>query len=124
MNFGAAIIHPPVAKPKAKPRGRAAPTYDCGSYGRMTIAQMAKLAGVSVRTIEGRMYRGARREALVVAKLRPKHGPTTPVIGIACILAARFPNRVPTVKEIRKARPMSLAVAYRWQRAWREALAA
>lgn len=122
MTFGTATLRTPVAKPKGSPRGRTPATHTCGAHGSLTVEQIAKLAGVSARTIRSRVRRGARGEALVVGKFRPLRGPTTPVIGIACRLAIRFPGRVPSVDEIRKVRPMSLAVAYRWQRAWRAAL--
>ena len=48
---------------------RKAPLYDVGNGRRMTSAEIAKIAGVSPKTINGRYERGVRGKAL----LEPNH---------------------------------------------------
>jgi hypothetical protein len=47
-------------------------THDCGPYGRLTRAQIAKIAGVPVSAIDARVLRGAQGADLCRPLRAPK----------------------------------------------------
>lgn len=115
-----------IAGPKIrKARAR---KYDCGKHGKLTVSQIARLAGTTNKAIYQRIKRGFVGERLCELKYegrrkirRPCSNPT---ILIAVRLANAFPDRVPTAKEIAEVHPMSEGNAMRWRRAFAEVRAA
>ncbi len=121
MTFGIAAIHG-TAKRSRKLSSKQQPRYDCGQHGRLTMAQMVALSGITKQSLQYRLSQGVRGDALVSPrKVRQLAGPMCPVIRIACTLAATFPDVVPSVAQVRAAYPMSKASAERWRIAWRQA---
>jgi len=122
MGFGVAAIAGPKIR---KARGR---KYDCGKHGKLTVSQIARLAGTTNKAIYQRIKRGFVCERLCELKYegrrkirRPCSNPT---ILIAVRLANAFPDRVPTTKEIVEVHPMCERNAMRWRQAFAEVRAA
>ena len=113
-------------------RGKPAKKHDCGSHGLLTADAIARVSGLSVVTIYGRIRRGVRGEQLLLSapKHRPHHGiyrdhcagiGAAGGIEIACRFARMFRDRAPTANEVRSSFGMSRATAYRWVAAWKAA---
>lgn len=122
--FGSALLATP--RPKRRTgnyRGRA-PRYDCGQHGQLTSEQIEKVAGISRSGVLQRIKRGMKGDALAAPKLSDVRGTASkrPSLVVAYKLATLYPNRIPTLSEIQKVRPMTTKNAYRWQDAARRAL--
>ena len=126
MTFGAAILCcTRVAKPKGLPRGRKPPTYDCGRFGMLTMAEMLAKSGVTKQTMRYRMQKGWQGEHLLSGPFaREVRSPARPALNIAAKLAATYPRKVPTEREMIALHPMSRQAAWAWRNAWRSALEA
>ena len=106
-----------------KPRKRIGrpPTgkFDCGKYGRLTRAQIAIIAGISTKAVCQRINSGWKGERLCAAKrsgCNVKRGVVCrSTIVTAAKIARRFPDRVPSIKEIMQAHPMAESTARNWQ---------
>ena len=123
MTFGTAILRTPIAKPKGLPRGRKPPTYDCGSYGRLTMGEMLRKSGVTKQTMRYRLKRGWQGAHLLSGPYsRAIRSPARPALAIAAKLAAKYPHKVPTDREMIALHPMTRAAAWAWRNAWRAAL--
>lgn len=98
--------------------------YDCGKHGKLTARQIADRAGISVFTV----YDRVRRKWPPADLAEPAHAlqrqkadiPRMPCVITAVRIARAFPNRVPSVREIRAVAPMCVVAARRWQRALEE----
>jgi len=112
--------------PPGKRTGRRAELFDCGKHGMLSKSQIAALAGISYHGVTMRIRAGWKGAQLCLPQgKRPsaKRGEVRyPTMLAAITLARRFRNRVPTVEELRKAKPMSLHAARRWQAALRRAI--
>ena len=86
---------------------------------------MCRIAGVTKQTMRYRMQQGWPPERLLTkAYTRAKPTHVRPALTIAAKLAAHYPRRVPTHKELVALHPMSRAAAWSWRNAWRQALEA
>lgn len=120
-SFGVATIEGPQGM---KSRAR---KMDCGRHGRLTAAQIARTAGITESRVWQRVRIGWKGEELC----RPKHDSlrgvktrcSKPVVRIAMKLARTFPDKVPTLAEIRRAHPMCERNAMRWRQAMQDAQA-
>jgi hypothetical protein len=123
VNFGTATIATP-KKRKSPPVKR----YDCGKHGQLTAKEIAARAGIAVETVYDRVRRkwpAADLAEPAHALRREKAGiPRMPCVIMALRIARAFPNRVPTVRELRAVAPMCAVQARRWQRALEEVSAA
>lgn len=122
--FGAATLTTRVRKPTGLPRGKAAPTYDCGALGRLTMAQMCKRSGLSKNGLQARLARGWTGERLLSKPYPLTCSRARPALAVAAKLAAKYPGRVPTEQEMMALHPMTRQAAWSWRTAWRAALAA
>ena len=109
--------------------GRRGTRHDCGKHGKLTVGQIAKVAGVSVYAVRFRVNAGWKGEELCAPyrshdKRKSDSGCRNPAVLTAVRLALAFPNRAPTTKEIMSIRPMSRGSASRWRQAFRDALEA
>lgn len=102
------------------------PTYDCGKAGRLTIAQIAKRAGISHSGAARRVRNGLRGERLLVGAVRKERtdSPARPSLLRALRIVRAFPDTVPTVRQLQKVCPMSRSNAVRYQAALRDVLEA
>lgn len=122
MTFGQASFGIQTRK-RAHPRLR---RFDCGSRGKLTVRQIAALAGVTEKAIWGRIARKVSPENLTAPPYQSVRGEIrtacrSPVVVIACRLAKAFPDRLPTVEEIMRVQPMVRRGALRWRQALDEA---
>ena len=119
MTFGVATI----TTPKASARGR---KFNCGKYGELTAKQISQLAGISKEAVWQRVRAGYNGAALVAPKhesLRKAKAPCRrPTVLVAMKLARAFPDRVPSIREIRKVHPMCERNAMRWRQAMLESI--
>ena len=108
--------------------GRSPKLINCGKFGRLSIPQIAVVAGVTDPAIRQRIRRGWNGEQLcepIGERPNAKRGEIrVPTMLTAVQLARQFRDRVPTVQEIRKAKPMSREAAVRWRQAIRTAFEA
>lgn len=109
--------------------GQQARRYDCGSYGRMTREQIMAKTGLSRGAVWYRIGKlRLRGDALVEgtqAIRRTASVARTPSAVVACKLAAAYPHKAPTWRQVLAVAPMSEQAAKRWSRAMhaaREAL--
>lgn len=132
MTFGAASMGqrveqlaapPPAAVVPCLHRGGGPVIYDCGTYGWLTVAQIAVLAGTSKTAIYKRLLVGARGDELCQrrwasqSRIRKAAPPRRHMMVLAFQLANRFPDRLPSAEEIMQLRPMSLSHANCWRQA-------
>lgn len=109
------------------PMGRRPRTYDCGKHGRLTVRQIADVAGITVHGVQVRLRRGWKGAQLClhVSESRRigwrKRGCSSPVMVLAVRLALAFPDQLPTADQIRAAHPMTRDNATRWRSAIRDA---
>lgn len=103
----------------------AAPTYDCGRLGKLTVSQIAKLSGVSPQGVRLRLRRGITGEALALPRWQSRKGATNKTSLVTAFRLARaFPDVLPSVAEIRKAVPMQPSKAYQRRAIMRQAMEA
>ena len=116
------------AQPVRKRTGRPPVLINCGRYGRLSVPQIAVVAGVTDAAIRARLrygWKGGQLCQAVGARPNAKRGEIrVPTMLIAVQLAQRFRDRAPSAEEIRKFRPMSLSAASRWRQVIRAALEA
>lgn len=117
MSFGTATL-------KARPpvdRGR---RFDCGKYGMLSAKRIAALTGTTTEAVWQRVKAGVTGEALCAPKYEALRGAkrkcTRPTVVVAMKLARAFPDRVPTIAEIRRVHPMGERNAMRWRQAMSE----
>src|SRR5688500_272310 len=103
---------------------------DCGPYGRMTVRQMAKLAGIHENTMYGRLSHGLTpQQAIEYVRPKPKLGKPawtldgmrtsgTITIAAAVRIARMFPDKPPSVKVLQERLGVCRATAYRWRAAF------
>lgn len=115
VGFGTATITTPRAR---KSRAK---KFDCGAHGRLTAAQIARIAGITDSRVWARVRIGWKGEDLCRAKhdslLVAKERCSQPVVRIAMKLARAFPDGTPTLAQIRKVHPMCERNAMRWRQA-------
>jgi hypothetical protein len=112
---GAQLVAPPLT------RSLRVPTYDCGSAGFLTTAQIAKRTGLTHSGATRRVLMGIRGAALLVPKKADRtEQPARGSLLRALRIARAFPDRVPTMSELQRAVPMSRSNAARWQAAMRD----
>ncbi len=106
--------------------GRVPQTFDCGRHGHLSRRQIALMAGISYHAVCVRLssgWKGAQLCQKPGDRPNAKRGEIRlPTILAAVKLARRFRDRLPSVEEIRRAKPMSQAAAIRWRQAIRVAL--
>lgn len=115
-------------------RGRIAKRHDCGEHGQLTVREIAPIAGLSEPAIYSRLSRGVSGAALCAPAMSsvPQPGRTYTdrtartngniTLAVACIMARKFPDRPPSVDQLRAEFDMSRATAYRWRAAFRDAM--
>lgn len=119
-----ATLTTPTGKRKG---GQQAPRYDCGKYGRLTVRQMALVAGMSKTAVHKRLDAGWSPERACSPKYGTRRTPRAPVppkhhnLQAAFVIAQRYRDRLPTVEEIQAIRYMSKQHALMWRRAIAEA---
>lgn len=97
--------------------------HDCGSYGHLTLPEIAAQAGITVNAARYRVRAlKLSGDALVegTQALRKRSVGSivkSPSILIACKLARAYPDTVPTWREVQKIVPMCEQAAKRWSRA-------
>lgn len=109
---------------------------DCGRFGVLPYAQIATLAGISIKAVYQRKRRGISGEALCARvdrgqcrrNARPsyRHGlnidPNSQgALYTAIRVAQAYPKSVPSVAQLMSHFGMQRATAYRWRRAWLDA---
>lgn len=118
--FGTAALDAP--KFKRKRQGR---VFDCGKHGKLTAKEIAALTGMSREGVWQRVRSGVKGADLLLPKheglRQAKASCSNPVMLIAAKLARRFPNKVPTLREIRQTHPMGARNAMRWRQAFADA---
>ena len=98
-------------------------TYDCGTRGKLTVRQIALLANLPKQTIQKRIHAGWRGERLCLPRYATRceaisyRAPPRHALLSAFKIAKRFPDRVPTIAEIKAVRPMSDRTASYWRSA-------
>ena len=117
--FGTATL-----KPRApRDRGR---RFDCGRYGKLSAKQIAQMTGMSREGVWQRVNAGFKGEDLCQPKhqslRKAKETCKRPVVVVAVKLARAFPDRVPTLEEIRKVHAMGDRNAMRWRQALAETI--
>src|SRR5690606_36920096 len=132
--FGAATMGTPVeqlprvgkaaAAAHRRPRVRAGTAiYDCGKFGWLTAKQIAAIAGTSKTAIYKRLDAGVRGDALCdrrwanQSKVRRDSPPRRHSLVLALRIATLFPDRLPTLEEIKALRTMSDQNAQVWRQA-------
>lgn len=105
--------------PKGKRTGRPPERkYDCGKYGRLTRSQIATIAGISRAAVGQRIKAGYMGERLCVrqkAGIAKRGVVCRQTMLVAAKIAREFPDRVPTIREIRMVHPMAESTARNWQ---------
>lgn len=94
--------------------------YDCGGES-LTVKQIMQRTGLGETAVRSRISRGMKGAELLRHGRRDMAVPRSPSMVVACRLAAAFPSRLPTTKEIRAVQPMSAGAAERWLAALRAA---
>lgn len=116
--FGTATIKAPAGRD----RGR---RFDCGRHGKLSAKQIALMAGMSREGVWQRVKAGFKGEALCAPKheslRRAKEACKRPVVVVAMKLAKAFPDKVPSLAEIKRVHPMCDRSAMRWRQALTEA---
>jgi hypothetical protein len=120
MTFGIAQIAAPLGR---KRTGR---TFFCGAkLGHLTARQIATIAGISREGVWQRVKSGMKGPELCAPRYesarKAKEKCSRPVMAIAMKLARAFPDKVPSVREIRKEHPMGARNAMRWRQAMNDA---
>ena len=119
MAFGTASL----GTARKNRRGTQGPRYDCGKYGRLTVAQMRLLSGLSKTAQQKRLDAGWRGERLCPPRYATRseaisyRAPPRHALLAAFKIADLFPGRVPTIAEIQSVRPMSDRSAGYWRSA-------
>lgn len=114
-------LTPTITSPKRKNnRGRKPERlYDCGKYGRLSRSQIATVAGISTKAVAVRLNGGWKGESLCAPKRsgcnRKRGVVCRSTMLVAAKIARRFPDRVPTTKEILEVHPMAESTARNWQ---------
>lgn len=119
-------LSPILTTPKPLDRGgRRGQLHDCGKYGKLSVGQIARIAGVTTEAIRHRVNTGVKGAALCApykTNYRRTASCRNPSLIIAVKLATAFPHRAPTTEEIRKVHPMSRTAATRWRSAFRDVM--
>lgn len=121
--FGSAIIR----TPRRGRGGLKGKTYDCGERGKLTVRQIALLANLPKQAIQKRLAAGWTGERLCLPRYATRsdaisyRSPPRHALLSAFKIAKRFPDRVPTIAEIKAVRPMSDRTAGYWRNAIAEA---
>lgn len=95
--------------------------YDCGNGLMLTIKEIQQRTGISEAAVRSRISRGVKGAAMLRKERRDAAAPRSSTVVIACRIADKFPDRLPTTKEIRALYPMSAQSAERWLTAFRAA---
>lgn len=117
--FGTATLLTP-RKGQGRRRGH---TFDCGKHGKLTVRQIALLANLPKQTIQKRLNAGWQGERLCLPRYATRceaisyRAPPRHALLSAFKIAKRFPDRVPTIAEIKAVRPMSDRTAGYWRSA-------
>lgn len=113
--------------------GRKPRRHDCGEHGWLTAGEIAERAGLSYSAINDRLRRGVkgaallapatphvRRRGTAVTAWTDKGMHTCGSITIAAALriVRLWPDRPPSVAQLRETFGVSRATAYRWRAAW------
>ena len=100
-------------KPGTKPH-----KYDCGRFGRLTLDQIATVAGITRNAARYRVDKLNLRGEAIVQHTKQVRAPSAlkprinrPALRVACKLALAFPGRVPTADEIIRVHPMCRTAA-------------
>lgn len=118
MTFGAATITTPRRRLASTCFG---PRYDCGKYGRLTVTEIALRLGMSRQAVLKRIEHGWRGERLLLPKhatrteIRRNCPPPKRMLVAALRIAHRYPDRLPTLEEIKAIQPMSDHYALTWR---------
>lgn len=91
--------------------------FDCGGGEMLTIKQIMQRTGLGEAAVRSRISRGVKGRALLRRERRNLAAPRSSTMVIACRLADRFPDRLPTTSEIRRVYPMCAQSAERWRTA-------
>ncbi len=116
-----------VAASRRHAGGRPPRTYDCGRYGKLTVRQIADIAGITIHGVQVRLRRHWKGEQLClhISESRRigwrKRGCSSPTMVLALRLALNFPDRLPTADQIRAIHPMTRDNATHWRSAIRDA---
>lgn len=106
--------------------GRPAHRHDCGRHGKLTLKQIARIAGVTPEAIRGRIGMGWKGELLCSpVGPRPNHRRgeiRLPTMLTAARIALHFRGQCPTVAQIRAAHPMTKKAAERWRLVFMKAM--
>jgi predicted transcriptional regulator len=118
--FGTSLIHGTARRRRGK-------RHDCGKSGRLTVQQIADAVGITEESVRSRIKAGYTGEALLIGKreglrMTRTHNTNHPSSLMALKIARRFPDRVPSLAEIQKLRPMSKTSANRWRQMWKTVL--
>lgn len=119
MTFGVATLGTQVKRTGAR-------TFDCGRHGELTARQIASKAKITKEAVWARVNSGVTGADLCA----PKHDGlrkvrvkcSRSVVVVAMKLARKYPDRVPTLKQIRRVHPMGERNAMRWRQAMKETL--
>lgn len=116
-------------------RGPQAALHDCGKHGRLTVAQIAGIAGVSANSIYCRIRMGVAGEKLCESRTARKsqgrkvsyrgqdiHTVGSVNIAVAVTIARAYTTRPPSIDQLRNRFQMSRATAYRWRAAFVDAM--
>lgn len=115
--FGTATI----ASPVVRDRGR---RFDCGRFGKLTANEIARIVGMSREGAWQRIRSGIVGAELCAPKhegLRQVKAPCSrPTILVAMKLARAYPDKQPTLAQIKRVHPMTDRNAMRWRQALAE----
>lgn len=101
-------------------RPRRCKLFDAGGE-LLSIKQIMQRTGLGETAVRARIARGATGRALLRKGRKDAAAPRSSTMVIACRLADRYPDRLPTTKEIRAIYPMTRQSAERWLTALRAA---
>lgn len=113
----------PIQRDEATQMQGNAKRYDCGRFGQLTAAEIARIAGTSPAAIYARIRKGATGAGLCEqrwarqSQIRKKSPPRRDMLVCAFRIAHEYPDRLPTIAEIRRIRPMSVNNAGVWRQA-------
>ena len=123
--FGVSTITTP--KPRRLGGTAVGAKHKCGTYGELSVREIAEIAGTTPKAIQRRIRKGWRGEALCQTKFETKRKvratrrPAPHQLVAAIRMARLFGERVPTITEIQAIRPMSRSRANEWRSAYIEA---